>query len=485
MTFLLLLCGCSTVIVDNTDKDSEDAATAYNLSFSEEEIDAGYQISGSTYITLGDKDVNITKGGTYILQGTLSDASVIVEVSKDEDVQLVLSGVTIEAGDFAGIYIVEGDEITITLAEGTVNTISDSSVYTQIDSNDVDALIYSKADLIINGSGSLVLKSSYNHGIVSKDDLIITGGDYDIEVAGQGLSGKDCLMISDGSFDIVSGKDALKSDNSEDEYRGYVYISGGSFDIHSSADGIYGYNLVNIEGGTFSIETAESGNADSYKAIKSEYSITISGGGFDIDSADDGIHSDGDLTISGGTFSIVSDDDAIHADALVQIDDGEITISAHEGIEGTYVLINGGDISITASDDGINAAQKVNTYTATIEINGGYIKIVMGQGDTDGLDSNGYIYINGGTVDVSGMNTFDAEKGQEFNGGTVIVNGTEVDELPEDMMGGFGGFGGMGGMPPGSNGNSNGQYPGDTEAPGSVMPPDQEDHNGNSRPGRH
>jgi len=51
------------------------------------------------------------------------------------------------------------------------------------------------------------------------------------------------------------------------------------------------------------------------------------------------------------------------------------------------------------------------------------------------------------------------------------------------MMGG--GFGGMDGMQPGNNGNSNGQYPGDTEAPGSVMPPDQGDHNGNSRPGRH
>lgn len=482
MSFLLLLCGCSTVIVDNSDKDNDDSATAYNLSFNEEDSDASYQINGSTYITLGDSDVNITKGGTYILQGTLTDASVIVEVSKDEDVQLVLNGVTIEAGDFAGIYIVEGDEITITLAEGTVNTISDSSVYTQIDDNDVDALIYSKADLIINGNGSLVLRSSSNHGIVSKDDLIITGGNYDLDVAGQGLSGKDCLMISDGSFSIVSGKDALKSDNSEDEYRGYVYISGGSFNINTGADAIYGYHLVNIEGGTFNIETSKSGSADSYKAIKSEYAITISGGEFNIDSVDDGIHSDGDLTISGGTFNIVSDDDGIHADSLVQIDDGEITISAHEGIEGTYVLINGGDISITASDDGINAAQKVNTYTATIEINGGYIKIVMGQGDTDGLDSNGYIYINGGTVDVTGMNTFDAEIGQEFNGGTVIVNGTEVDELPEDMMGGMGG---MGGMPPGSNGNNNGQYPGETEAPGSVMPPGQGENNGNSRPGRH
>lgn len=483
MTFLLLLCGCSTVIVDNTDKDSEDAATAYNLSFSEEDIDAGYQISGSTYITLGDKDVNITKGGTYILQGTLSDASVIVEVSKDEDVQLVLNGVTIQSGDFAGIYIVEGDEITITLAEKTVNTISDSSVYEQIDSNDVDALIYSKADLIINGSGSLVLKSSYNHGVVSKDDLIITGGNYDIEVAGQGLSGKDCLMISDGSFDIVSGKDALKSDNSEDEYRGYVYINGGSFDIYTGADAIYGYNLVSIEGGTFSIETAKSGSADSYKAVKSEHSIIISGGSFEIDSVDDGIHSDGDLTISGGAFSIVSDDDGIHADALVQIDDGEFTISAHEGIEGTYVLINGGNLSITASDDGINAAQKVNTYTATFEINDGYVYISMGQGDTDAVDSNGYIYVNGGTLDIYAQSPFDYDRGAEYNGGTIIVNGTQTNQITNQMMGG--GFGGMGGKQPGNNGNSNGQYPGDTEAPGSVMPPEQEDHNGNSRPGRH
>ncbi len=481
MSFLLLLCGCNTVIVEDVEKDSDDADTAYNLSFTEEESDASYQVSGSTYITLGDKDVNITKGGTYILQGTLSDASIIVEVSEDEDVQLVLNDVTIEAGDFAGIYIVEGDEITITLADGTVNTISDSSAYTQIDSNSVDALIYSKADLTINGSGSLVLRSSYNHGIVSKDDLIITGGSYDIEVAGQGLSGKDCLMISDGSFDIVSGKDALKSDNSEDEYRGYVYISGGSFNIHTGADAIYGYNLVNIEGGSFIIETAESGNADSYKAIKSEYAVTISGGEFDIVAADDGIHSDGDLTISSGTFSIVSDDDGIHADALVQIDDGKFTISAHEGIEATYVLINGGDISISASDDGINAAQKVNTYTATFEMNDGYIYIEMGQGDTDAVDSNGYIYINGGTLDIYTQSPFDYDKGAEYNGGTIIVNGTQTNEISNQMMGG-----GFGGMQPGNNGNSdNGQYPGGTETPGSVTPPNQGENNGASPPGHH
>ena len=446
MIVLLLFSGCSTVIEDNKKKD-EDIADAYDLSFSASDSDADYDINGSTYIALGNDDVKINEAGTYILEGALK-GSIIVEVSDDEDVRLVLNGVTIDSGDFAGIYIIEGDEITITLAEGSVNSISDAGTYTQIDDNDVDALIYSKADLIINGSGTLKLDSSCNHGIVSKDNLIICGGRYEIDVAGQGIKGKDCLMISDGDFVISSGKDALKSDNDEDEYRGYVNISGGSFMIESGGDGIYGYSLVNIQGGTFDIRTVKSSENDSFKAIKSDLSITISGGDITIDSADDGIHSDGDILISSGKISISSNDDGIHGDGKVTIDGGDIEIDAHEGIEATYVLINDGDISISASDDGINAAQKSDGYTATFEINGGYLKIDMGQGDTDAIDSNGYLYINGGTLEINAQFPFDYDREAQLNGGTLIVNGTETYEITNQFMGGFGG--------PMQNHNSNG-----------------------------
>ncbi|MBQ3295454.1 MAG: carbohydrate-binding domain-containing protein [Erysipelotrichaceae bacterium] len=442
---VLLLSGCSTVISDNKTASDGEAAN-YNMSFTESETDSSYSINGSTYVTLGDDDLNIRKGGTYILEGTLN-GSIIIEVSEKEDVQLVLNNVTINSGDFAGIYIIEGDEITITLAEGSENTIVDSGEYVQIDDNDVDALIYSKADLIINGSGTLNLGSKYNHGIVSKDDLVITGGNFNIDVAGQGLRGKDCVKILDGTFNISSDKDAIKSDNDEDEYRGYVYITGGTFSIDSKADGIYGYNLVNIEGGTFDIKTSTSADADSYKAIKSDYSITISGGSFIINSTDDGLNSNNDLYISGGEFDITSSDDAIHGDATVTIDDGEFTINAAEGIESTYVTINGGNISINASDDGINAGQKVETYTPTVEINGGNLTIVMGQGDTDGIDANGNIYVNGGTVNITGQFAFDFDNVAEHNGGTIIVNGEEIDEITGQMMGG--GMQGMGGMNPG------------------------------------
>ena len=448
---LLSLCGCNAVISDNTA--AEETADAYNLSISESADDSSYTINDSTYISLGSEDVKIKEGGTYILEGTLSDASIIVEVSDSEDVQLVLNNVTIESGDFAGIYIVEGDEITITLADGSVNTISDSGTYTQIDDNDVDALIYSKADLTINGNGTLNLYSSYNHGIVSKDDLIITSGNYKIDVAGQGLRGKDCLMISDGTFDIKAGKDALKSDNDEDEYRGYINITGGDFTIESSQDAIYGLNLVNISGGSFNISTYSTSDS-SAKAIKSDVSIEITGGDFTIDSSDDAIHSDTDILITGGSFTISSDDDGIHADAKVQIDDGQFDITAHEGIEATYIVINGGNISISATDDGINASQTVAAYTATIEINSGYITINMGQGDTDAVDSNGYIYVNGGTLDITAQSAFDYDKGAEKNGGTIIVNGTQTEQITGQMMGGMGGMGGMQG-PRGNNEQSN------------------------------
>ena len=120
---------------------------------------------------------------------------------------------------------------------------------------------------------------------------------------------------------------------------------------------------------------------------------------------------------------------------------GLVNITAAEGLEATYVRINGGEIAIQASDDGVNAARKSTAYTPTFEMNDGYLKVVMGPGDTDGIDANGNIVINGGTIDVTGNSTFDYDGTAQLNGGTVICNGQQVSTLPNQMMGG--GRGGM------------------------------------------
>ena len=93
------------------------------------------------------------------------------------------------------------------------------------------------------------------------------------------------------------------------------------------------------------------------------------------------------------------------------------------------------------------------------QIAGGTVTITMGAGDTDGIDANGNILISGGTVSITGSSPFDYEGSASFTGGTVYVNGQQVNSLPNQMMGGemggmgsFGGQGGFGGGPGGPGG---------------------------------
>ena len=119
------------------------------------------------------------------------------------------------------------------------------------------------------------------------------------------------------------------------------------------------------------------------------------------------------------------------------MNDGKFNITAREDLEGTYVKINGGTVTISASDDGINAANKSSEYSVIVEINGGTINITMGQGDTDGIDANGNLYINGGTITISGQSPFDYDGEAKYTGGKMIINGSETTEITNQ-------FGGMG-----------------------------------------
>ncbi len=238
--------------------------------------------------------------------------------------------------------------------------------------------------------------------------------------------------------------------------------------LSSTKNGIVGKDDVKITGGTYRI-TASS------KAVEANDSIRIAAGTLNLTAGTDGLHAEntedpekGYVYIGGGTLTVDAGDDGIHGTSVVQIDGGDMTVRAAEGIEGTYVQINGGTISIQSSDDGINAARKSSAYTPLIEINDGDITIVMGAGDTDGIDANGQVIVNGGTVRVTGNSTFDYDGTAQYNGGTIIVNGQQVSSIPNQMMGGgrggwggqnngFGGQdGGWGGQSGGQNGGRNG-----------------------------
>ena len=222
-------------------------------SFTERDFDASYDKSNLVSVILSDdgctvygngaaaddNGVVITESGTYIMSGTLSNGFIKVSAETDIKIQLVLDGVSIHNESGPAIYIQSADKVFITLAEDSVNTLSDGTSYSATDdSTNLDATLFSKEDLTVNGSGILNISGNYKHGIVSKDDLVITGGTINVTSVKVGLNGKDCVKIGGGTIDIQAGSDGIRSDNSEDTSRGYIYIAGGNINITSENDGI-------------------------------------------------------------------------------------------------------------------------------------------------------------------------------------------------------------------------------------------------------
>lgn len=426
-----------------------------------------------TYDVSLDGDLSITKGGVYNISGSTTGK---ITIDVDDNVKLILNGVEITSKDSPAIVVENSKVVLIELKDGTTNKLTDSKEYSN-NYSDYDGVIYSNDDLYFTGTGTLEVVANHGDGIVSKDDLKISSGTFIITSSDDGIRGTDSVYIKNGTFTINSSGDGIKSTKENESDKGYVYITGGTFNITSDLDGITAINKLVIEDGEFNITTGggspelqektgfdmrgstTKSNSDSQKGIKSDDIIIINGGTFNLNTYDDAIHSDNTVTINDGTFTIKSGDDAVHADGLLEVNNGTFDITAAEGMEATYVKINDGTINISASDDGINAGNKSDDYETTIEINGGSVTIKMGQGDTDGIDSNGNIIINGGTIDVTGNSPFDYDGKAEYNGGKLIVNGEETTTITNQMMGG------------GMRGGMQGEMP-NGEMPNGEMPQD-------------
>lgn len=418
----------------------------------------------SPAVQIADGTVTISGEGTYILSGEFKDGMIVVAADDAAKVQLVLNGATISNSTNAAIYVKSADKAFVTLAEGSSNSLSNGGSYTVLDDNNIDGVIFSKSDIVVNGSGSLDIIAAAGHGIVSKDDLKVAGGRITITAAAHALNGKDSVRIAAGTITVTAGKDGIHTSNEEDAEKGYVYIADGTLNLEVGGDGVDAVTLVQIDGGDFTINAGggntnktvtkdEEGNALSTKGIKAGNDLVINGGSFTMNTQDDALHSNANLTINGGEYQIATGDDAVHSEETTTVAGGTMNITAsYEGIEGKDIAISGGYIKIVASDDGINAAGGNDqsgfggmfggvsggfgggfggggfgeSTDSSVVISGGTIYM---DADGDGLDSNGSLIVTGGEVYVSGPENggngaLDYGSTGQAAGGTVVAVGS-------------------------------------------------------------
>ena len=321
-----------------------------------------------------------------------------IALKSGEDITITEEGTYVISGtaENAAIVVEAGDEDKVQLVlDGLTVTNEDFPVIYVKNADKVFITTTQGSENTLSVTGSFTADGDTNTDAVifSRDDLVLNGlGTLNISSSDNGIACKDDLKVTGGTVNISCVADGIEVNDS-------FSMADGTVNIATYKDGIHAENDEDATQGT--------------------------------------------VYVCGGSLNISAGDDAVHGTSYVQIDGGALNLSAAEGIEGTYIQVNGGDVNIEASDDGINAAWKSNASTPTVEINDGTLTIVMGQGDTDGIDSNGNLIINGGTIDVTGQSPFDYDGQAQYNGGTLIVNGSQTDSITNQMMGGgMGGFGG-------------------------------------------
>ena len=482
----VLMTGCSNVTQTQaasttsgtelaTLKTSEEASEEL---FSSRDMEVGYDESecvkislkgtsgscDSDTVNIADGTITITEEGTYILSGTMTEGMIIVDAEDSDKVQLVLDNANITCATSAAIYVKNADKVFITTAADSENTLTNGGKYEAIDDNNIDGVIFSKADLTLNGQGTLNIKANAGHGIVSKDDLVLTSGTYQINAEKHGLQGKDCLSIADGTYTIECGEDGLHTGGNLD-------IVNGTFQIKSGDDGMHADAALTIYNGKIDI-------TESYEGIEGK-TIDIIDGDISVVSSDDGLNATSGSTdtadASGNATAGSTDTAGVSGNATVGSTDaadasGNATVGSTDAADasGNKTSMEGQKLAdgqtppeMPEGVDGQTPPEKPEGTDGQTQPekpegvdgdsgnggpgngdnpmgNGGapgqaeegvYLRIAGGtlhvNASGDGLDSNGNLYITGGEVYVSGP-TNDGNSAIDYDGNASITGGILV-----------------------------------------------------------
>ena len=409
------------------DEDAENyTGTAY---FTANDLDGTWSDNAyTTYITLSgdtaqikgngayayDGGVVITNGGWYVLSGTLTDGSITVKAYDSSKVWLRLNGVDVTCSDDACLIVDQADKVFLTLAEGSENFFTSGAEYSPDALEDnTGGAVFTHDDLTINGSGSLAITANYKHGIDANDSLVITGGTISITAPEDGIHVSDSFRFTAADLTVEAGDDAVHSD-------GELYVESGTIVIPECCEGLEALT-IDIAGGDITVYPSDDG-------------FNANGGSSD---AMGGPNPDGGMGPHGGKEGEMSGDESEATGerpgnappdmpAEQSGDESGMTGERSESAPPEMPDEQSGDESGMTDEERTQASDDAEeTY---IRISGGTVTIINENGnDADGLDSNGSIYIDGGTVYISlrgdGSNSA-IDYGSESGGECIVTGGT-------------------------------------------------------------
>lgn len=398
-------------------------------------------------VTIEDNIITITKEGTYLLTGTLSNGQIIVEVSDTEKVQLVLDNTSVSNSTTAALYIREADKVFVTTTADSENTLEVTGDFSDSgEESNIDGTIFSKADVTLNGNGSLSVACATAHGIVSKDDLKITSGAYHITAAKQGISGKDSVRIADGTITITSDTDGIHSENTDDTEKGFIYISDGTLNITSSNDALDASNYIAVLDGTLNLTTG-GGSSNATKVQQGEFTgqgfgaLQHPSDGTPAQMPDDAVEAfdqipDGNAAGNGDNLpKNVPSDENIPTDrgspnqqqppteqdaqTTAESDADTETTTASDSYKGlkadTAIVISGGTFHIDSADDALHTNGSLSISNGTFTLSSG----------DDGMHADASLNISDGNITIS-----DSYEGIEAS--EITISGGSIDLTASD-----------------------------------------------------
>ena len=316
LTAMVLMAACAqSTTTSNTNATTNSATTTATKTnqlsyFTEKDNDTSYDESTASKIelsglsanvsgdgvTVSESTVTIAKSGTYVISGQSDGVQIKVEADESADVHLVLKGATMTNAN-AAISATSAGHVYLTLAEGTTNSLSDSSSNSD---EKADAAFFSKVDLTINGKGTLNVDGKKNNGIKANDTLHITGGTYNITAVGDAFNVNDELNITGTTMTIDAKEDGIHAS-------GDLVIDSGTYNVKNSTEGLEGKSIT-INGGDITIYSTDDGvNAANKNAQQNEIFFTMNGGNLTVEVGQgdtDPIDSNGNITVTGGTIKM-------------------------------------------------------------------------------------------------------------------------------------------------------------------------------------